>query len=89
MDGCVKPHLVEVFSTHGDLQVMNSIKLHLQTKLCVEQTVRSARYYFGSDRIDGQRRSHSASIQLRRHKHQVKHTQTSEFFKLVFTLISG
>lgn len=58
-------YLVEVFSRNSDLQVMDSIKLHLHAKGGVQQTVRSAGYYLGASLVNGNRNAHPPSIQLR------------------------
>lgn len=59
-------YLVEVFSRHSDLQVMNSIKLHLQTKGGVQQAVWATCDHFGSGTLDGDWGSNSTPVQLRR-----------------------
>lgn len=60
-------YLVEVFSRYGDFQVMDSIKLHLEAKVCVQKEVGSAGYHLGSRCIYGEWGPHTPPIQLKHH----------------------
>lgn len=57
-------YLVEILSRNRDLQVVDSIKLHLQAKVGIQQAVGSTGYHFGSNRVNGQGCPHSAPVQL-------------------------
>lgn len=57
-------YLVKVFSRNCDFQVMDSIKLYLQAKGCVQQTVGSTGYHLGFVLVNGNWGSHPPSIHL-------------------------
>lgn len=57
-------HLVKVVSRHGDLQVVDSVKLHLQAKARVQKTVGPADDDLGAGLFDLKRRSHPFLVHL-------------------------
>ncbi len=59
-------YLVEVGSRNSDLQVMDSVKLDLQTEVCDQKNVGAAADHLGSSRVNGNWSSHSPFIELRR-----------------------
>lgn len=62
---------------------MDSIKLHLQTKVSVQQIVRSTAYHLGSSQVNGNWCSHPPFIHLREDKQDIDHF-TTPFLITVF-----